>query len=137
MPPNGRPPSLAAFPKFVVLITVKVQDKDHCIGVTKGTCQRGGNFQWFSSLLMTKVYFKNFAVRNPGSRDFKVTISWIPLRNNAKSRVPSINAIPNPAPIFLYNLQSPAKLQEISTEITLIYILSIYLNIKVATLSGK
>ena len=36
---------MAAFPKFVDLITVKVYDKDHSIGVTKGACQCGGSFR--------------------------------------------------------------------------------------------
>ena len=54
------------------LITVKVHDEDHSVGVTKGTCQRGGNFRSFPSLLTAKVEFilNFFAVRNPGSRHF-------------------------------------------------------------------
>ena len=51
------------------------------------------NFRSFPSLPL--------AVRNRGSRGFKVTISQIPLRNNAKSRVLSINAISNPDPIYI------------------------------------
>ena len=39
---------------------------------------------------------KIFTIWNPGSQCFKTTISWIPLHNNAKFRVRSINAILNP-----------------------------------------
>ena len=46
---------MAALLKFVDLITVKVHDKDHSMGVTKGTCLRGGNFRSFSSLATEKV----------------------------------------------------------------------------------
>ena len=38
-----------------------------------------------------------------------MTISQIPLRNKAKSRFPSINAILDAAPIFLQNPVSQAK----------------------------